>query len=90
MSQCNFPLRHGAGKVVTGEAKVTKGKALGQTGALWYGSDMAATAEAQTRRWTYEEYCRLEDQQRYEILDGQLIPMSPAPTIWHQKSHGVV
>jgi Uma2 family endonuclease len=44
---------------------------------------MAAVAEKQTRRWTYEEYYRLNDEQRYEIIDGNLL-MAPAPDTWHQ------
>ena len=35
------------------------------------------------KRWTYEEYYKLEDDQRYEVIDGQLL-MVPAPDIWHQ------
>ena len=45
---------------------------------------MAAVLENQTRRWTYEEYYRLEDDQRYEIIGGNLLPMSPGPNISHQ------
>lgn len=44
---------------------------------------MAAVLEKQARRWTYEEYYRLDDDQRYEIIDGTLL-MSPAPDTWHQ------
>ncbi len=44
---------------------------------------MAVLLENQTRRWTYEEYCRLDDDQRYEIIDGKLL-MTPAPDTWHQ------
>jgi Uma2 family endonuclease len=44
---------------------------------------MAATLEKQAKRWTYEEYYKLEDDQRYEIIDGQLL-MAPAPDTWHQ------
>ncbi len=40
-------------------------------------------AEKQTKRWTYEEYYRLDDDQRYEIIDGDLL-MAPAPDTWHQ------
>ena len=50
-----------------------------------YAPPMAVSAEAQTKRWTYEQYFRLDDPQRYEIIAGQLISMSPAPGIWHQK-----
>ncbi len=44
---------------------------------------MAAVMEPQTKRWTYEEYYQLEDDQRYEIIDGNLL-MAPAPDTWHQ------
>jgi Uma2 family endonuclease len=37
----------------------------------------------QNKRWTYEEYYRLDDEQRYEIINGELL-MSPAPDTWHQ------
>ena len=42
-----------------------------------------AVAEKSARRWTYEEYYRLNDDQRYEIIDGDLL-MAPAPDMWHQ------
>src|SRR5712691_6090260 len=44
---------------------------------------MAAVLEKQGRRWTYEEYYKLDDDQRYEIIDGNLL-MAPAPDTWHQ------
>jgi Uma2 family endonuclease len=44
---------------------------------------MSALIENQAKRWTYEEYYKLEDDQRYEIIDGALL-MSPAPDTWHQ------
>jgi len=49
---------------------------------------MAATLEKQAiakqaKRWTYEEYYKLEDDQRYEIINGELL-MAPAPDTWHQ------
>src|SRR4051812_29052096 len=44
---------------------------------------MPIVAEKQGRRWTYEEYYRLNDDQRYEIIDGNLL-MAPAPDTWHQ------
>jgi Uma2 family endonuclease len=44
---------------------------------------MAAAVEQQPRRWTYEEYYRLNDDQRYEIIEGNLL-MAPAPDTWHQ------
>src|SRR5215470_7921618 len=44
---------------------------------------MAAVLEKRAKRWTYEEYFQLEDDQRYEIIDGNLL-MAPAPDTWHQ------
>ena len=44
---------------------------------------MAEVLEKQAKRWTYEEYYRLNDDQRYEIIDGELL-MAPAPDTWHQ------
>jgi Uma2 family endonuclease len=44
---------------------------------------VAATLEKQAKHWTYEEYYKLEDDQRYEIINGNLV-MAPAPTLWHQ------
>ena len=44
---------------------------------------MAAVLEKQAKRWTYEEYYKLDDDQRYEIIDGNLL-MAPAPDTWHQ------
>jgi Uma2 family endonuclease len=46
---------------------------------------MAAMVEKQTKRWTYEEYYRLDDDRRYEIIDGALRE-APAPDTWHQDS----
>ena len=34
--------------------------------------------------WTYEDYLRLEDDKRYEVLNGRLYEM-PAPTPLHQR-----
>lgn len=44
---------------------------------------MASLLEKQTKRWTYDEYYKLDDGQRYEIIDGNLL-MAPAPDTWHQ------
>ncbi|SRR6266446_4977139 len=44
---------------------------------------MAAVAEKPAKRWTYEEYYKLDDDKRYEIIDGNLV-MAPAPDTWHQ------
>jgi Uma2 family endonuclease len=34
--------------------------------------------------WTYEDYAKLDDEQRYEIVSGVLL-MAPAPNLWHQR-----
>src|SRR5262249_27114250 len=44
---------------------------------------MAGVSENQTKRWTYEEYCQLDDERRYEIIDGGLRD-APASDTWHQ------
>ncbi len=44
---------------------------------------MATAVEKPAKRWTYEEYYRLSDDQRYEIIEGNLL-MVPAPDTWHQ------
>src|SRR5947199_7540330 len=44
---------------------------------------MAAVVEKPVKRWTYEEYYRLDDDHRYEIIDGNLL-MAPSPDMWHQ------
>lgn len=40
-------------------------------------------ASARKKVWTYEEYRRLDDDNRYEVIGGELI-MSPAPSSVHQ------
>ena len=44
---------------------------------------MAALAERHSKRWTYDDYARLDEEQRYEIIDGELL-MAPAPDYLHQ------
>jgi Uma2 family endonuclease len=44
---------------------------------------MEALLQTQRKHWTYEEYYRLNDEQRYEIFNGEL-SMAPAPDTWHQ------
>lgn len=34
--------------------------------------------------WTYEDYCKLEDDKRYEVVEGELIEM-PSPRRIHQE-----
>ena len=44
---------------------------------------MAIAVEKPAKRWTYEDYFKLDDDQRYEIINGNLL-MAPAPDTWHQ------
>lgn len=44
---------------------------------------MASVIDTQARRWTYEEYYKLDDGQHYEIMDGNLV-MAPTPDVRHQ------
>jgi Uma2 family endonuclease len=44
---------------------------------------------AKQGQWTYEHYAHLlDDGQRYEIIDGVLYNMAPAPTGSHQDAAG--
>ncbi|HEO65462.1 MAG TPA: Uma2 family endonuclease [Spirochaetes bacterium] len=36
------------------------------------------------KTWTYKDYCELDDDKQYEILEGELIEM-PAPGLTHQR-----
>jgi Uma2 family endonuclease len=44
---------------------------------------MAAATDHQAKHWTYEEYYNLADDQRYEVINGNLL-RPPAPDTWHQ------
>jgi len=46
---------------------------------------MSVVVEKPAKRWTYEEYYKLEEEQRYEIINGELLLMAPAPDMWHQE-----
>ena len=37
-----------------------------------------------TKKWTYDEYYKLDDDKRYEVLGGELI-IAPAPYLNHQE-----
>ena len=41
-----------------------------------------------TTKFTYEDYLKTSDDERYELLDGELIIMPPAPSIAHQSRSG--
>lgn len=36
------------------------------------------------RHWTYDDYYNLDDGKRYEVIEGELVMMTPAPTFRHQ------
>jgi len=44
---------------------------------------MGAVAE---KTWTYRDYLKLDDDRRYEILEGALTEMTPSPNADHQYS----
>ncbi len=46
---------------------------------------MAAGVATEPKRWTYEDYYALPDDQRYEVIDGDLLPMAPSPGSSHAK-----
>jgi len=48
---------------------------------------VAVKERPERRVWTYEDYLNLEDEKRYEVINGRLIEM-PAPTPWHQDVSG--
>jgi Uma2 family endonuclease len=56
---------------------------VGSAGSFGYLLIMATVLDKRAKRWTYEEYYRLDDDQRHEIIDGNLL-MTPAPDTWHQ------
>lgn len=39
------------------------------------------------KKWTYDDYYKLEDERRYEVREGELL-MAPAPNIIHQRISG--
>lgn len=36
-------------------------------------------------RYTYEDYCQLPNDKRYELIDGELYEMAPSPITVHQR-----
>lgn len=39
---------------------------------------------AVAKKFTYTKYLQLDDDKRYEIIDGELFDISPAPSLKHQ------
>ncbi len=50
---------------------------------------MASNLKERPEMWTYEEYLRLNDDKRYEVINGRLYEM-PAPGFEHQKVSGLI
>ncbi len=43
------------------------------------------TTEASHTRYTYKDYLKTSDDIRYELIEGELLVMEPAPTTSHQR-----
>ncbi len=43
------------------------------------------TTQAIETRLTYEDYAKTPDDARFELIDGELIPMAPSPSVFHQR-----
>src|SRR5215207_3782243 len=46
---------------------------------------MTAGVATEQKRWSYEDYSALPDDQRYEVIEGELLPMAPSPGSSHQR-----
>ena len=47
---------------------------------------LSTSSQASAKQWTYADYCDLDDEERYEIMEGKLIPISaglPGPGRQH-------
>lgn len=40
--------------------------------------------------YTYADYLKIDDGKRYEIIDGELYDMGPAPAPTHQEISGIL
>jgi Uma2 family endonuclease len=49
---------------------------------------MGPTVEKIEKRYTYAEYCTWDDNQRWELINGVLYNMTPAPSTKHQSILG--
>ena len=38
------------------------------------------------KKFTYADYLKTPDDQRYELMEGEFIIMTPAPVPYHQRS----
>jgi Uma2 family endonuclease len=46
---------------------------------------MGSPALKLEQKWTYAEYATWDDGKRWEIIDGEVYSMSPAPSLKHQR-----
>lgn len=46
-----------------------------------------STQLLEKKKWTYEDYARLDDDYRYEVIEGELV-MAPSPLTKHQRISG--
>ncbi len=49
---------------------------------------MAIPARKPDHKYTYGDYCSWPDEERWEIIDGEPVAMSPAPNRYHQRISG--
>ena len=47
-----------------------------------------SSESVKSKVWTYEEYYNLDDDKRYEIINGELIDVTPGKPTIHQKVSG--
>ena len=50
----------------------------------------APTRKAKKKVYTYADYLKIDDGKRYEIIDGELYDMGPAPAPTHQEISGAL
>lgn len=43
--------------------------------------------EKKAKKYTYEDYCKISDEKRYELIEGELL-MTPSPITKHQRISG--
>jgi Uma2 family endonuclease len=43
---------------------------------------------SESKHWTFNDLAQFDETERYEIYDGRLIPLAPAPSLHHQRIVG--
>ncbi|NIV03682.1 MAG: Uma2 family endonuclease [Calditrichae bacterium] len=46
-----------------------------------------STQTLENKKWTYDDYIRIDNQNRYEVIEGELV-MAPSPLTQHQRVSG--